>query len=44
MSQDLNSLQGQAVLSVADLTEGIYFCNLKVDGRTVRTEKFIVRK
>lgn len=44
MSQDLNSLQGQAVLSVADLTEGIYFCNLKVDGRTVKTEKFIVRK
>ena len=44
LKQDLNALQGQAVLSVADLTEGIYFCNLKVDGRTVKTEKFIVRK
>ena len=44
LKQDLTSLQGQAVLSVADLTEGIYFCNLKVDGRTVKTEKFIVRK
>jgi len=44
LKQDLTALQGQAVLSVADLTEGIYFCNLKVDGRTVKTEKFIVRK
>ena len=44
LKQDLTDLQGQAVLSVADLTEGIYFCNLKVDGRTVKTEKFIVRK
>lgn len=44
LKQDLDALQGQAVLSVADLTEGIYFCNLKVDGRTVKTEKFIVRK
>jgi hypothetical protein len=44
LKQDLTSLQGQAVLSVADLTEGIYFCNLKVDGRTMKTEKFIVRK
>lgn len=44
LKQDLTNIQGQAVLSVADLTEGIYFCNLKVDGRTVKTEKFIVRK
>ena len=44
LKQDLTGLLGQAVLSVADLTEGIYFCNLKVDGRTVKTEKFIVRK
>ena len=44
LKQDLTALQGQAVLSVADLTEGIYFCNLKVNGRTVKTEKFIVRK
>lgn len=44
LKQDLSALQGQVALSVADLTEGIYFCNLKVDGRTVKTEKFIVRK
>jgi hypothetical protein len=44
LSQQLEALQGQAVLSVADLTEGIYFCNLKVDGRAVRTEKFVVEK
>lgn len=44
MSQQLDALQGQAVLSVSDLTEGIYFCNLKVDGRAVKTEKFVVKK
>ena len=44
LSQQLGALQGQAVLSVADLTEGIYFCNLKVDGRAVKTEKFVVKK
>ena len=44
LKQDLDMLQGQVALSVADLTEGIYFCNLKVNGRTVKTEKFIVRK
>lgn len=44
MNQVLNSVQGQAVLSVSDLTEGIYFCNLKVNGRAVKTEKFVVKK
>lgn len=44
MSQQLDAMQGQAVFSVADLTEGIYFCNLKVDGRAVKTEKFVVKK
>lgn len=44
MNQELSSMQGQAVLSVADLTEGIYFCNLKVNGRAVKTEKFVVKK
>ena len=44
LSQQLDALQGQAVLSVADLTDGIYFCNLKVDGRAVKTEKFVVKK
>lgn len=44
LSQQLDALQGQAAFSVADLTEGIYFCNLKVDGRAVKTEKFVVKK
>ena len=44
LTQELSNLQGQAVLSVADLTDGIYFCNLKVDGCAVRTEKFVVKK
>ena len=44
MRQELNSLQGQLSFSVADLQEGIYFCNLLVNGRTMKTEKFIVKK
>ena len=44
LNQQLGSMQGQAVLSVADLTDGIYFCTLKVDGRAVKTEKFVVKK
>lgn len=35
---------GQVVFSVADLNEGIYFCNLTVNGQAVMTEKFIVKK
>lgn len=44
LSQQLDAIQGQATLSVADLTDGIYFCNLKVNGRAVKTEKFVVKK
>ena len=44
MSQELNGIQGQACISVANLTEGIYFCNLMVNGQAVKTEKFIVKK
>ena len=44
MRQQLNSLQGVAAFSVADLNEGIYFCNLFVNGQSVKTEKFIVKK
>ena len=42
MTQDVEN--GLVVLSVADLNEGIYFCNLKVNGQVVKTEKFIVKK
>ena len=44
MRQPLTTLQGTATLSVADLNEGIYFCNLIVNGQPVKTEKFIVKK
>lgn len=44
MSQQINNLQGAVTFSVADLNEGIYFCNLFVNGQTVKTEKFIVKK
>lgn len=44
MSRQLNSLHGQVSFSVADLNDGIYFCNLYVNGQSVKTEKFVVRK
>ena len=44
MKQELNGMQGQLSFSVADLQEGIYFCNLMVNGVAVKTEKFIVKK
>ena len=44
MRQSLNGLQGQVAFSVAELNEGIYFCNLTVDGQALKTEKFIVKK
>ena len=44
MTQQINSLQGAVTLSVADLNEGIYFCNLFVNGQAVKTEKFVVKK
>ncbi len=44
MRQALNGLQGQVSFSVAELNEGIYFCNLIVDGQALKTEKFVVKK
>ena len=44
LSQKLNSLQGMVTISVVDLNEGIYFCNLVVNGQALKTEKFVVRK
>lgn len=44
LRQELSAMQGQVVISVADLNEGIYFCNLKVNGQAVSTEKFVVKK
>ncbi len=42
--QQVNALQGRLSISVADLNDGIYFCNLFVNGSAVKTEKFIVKK
>ena len=44
LRQELNAMQGQVSFSVAELNEGIYFCNLKVNGQAVSTEKFVVKK
>lgn len=43
-SQHLNGFQGQVSFSVAEFNEGIYFCNLIVNGQAVKTEKFVVKK
>lgn len=42
--QSVNSLQGRVSISVANLNDGIYFCNLFVNGCAVKTEKFVVKK
>lgn len=44
MNQQLSCQQGYVSISVASLNEGIYFCNLIVNGQAMKTEKFIVRK
>lgn len=44
MSEQLNNLQGVVAFSVADLNDGVYFCNLFVNGQAVKTEKFVVKK
>ena len=42
--QSVNSLQGRVSISVANLNDGIYFCNLFVNGCAVKTEKFVIKK
>ncbi len=44
MHQELNAIQGKLSISVADLQDGIYFCNLTRNGQTMRTVKFVVKK
>ena len=44
MSEQLNGTHGQVSFPVSDLNEGIYFCNLTVNGRVMKTEKFVVKK
>lgn len=43
-SQTISGTQGQAIISVDDMQEGMYFCNLIINGNAVKTEKFIVKK
>lgn len=38
-----DAVMGDNVISVSELNEGIYFCNLLVDGKAVSTEKLIVK-
>ena len=44
MNLPINTLQDRLSISVADLNNGIYFCNLFVNGSAVKTEKFVVKK
>lgn len=44
LSQPVNSLHNRLSISVSDLNDGIYFCNLFVNGCAVKTEKFVIKK
>ena len=44
MNLPMNTLQDRLSFSVSDLNDGIYFCNLFVNGCAVKTEKFVVKK
>lgn len=44
LRQELNAIQGKLSISVADLKDGIYFCNLTRNGQTLSTTKFVVKK
>ena len=44
MKQLVNTMQNRLSISVSDLNDGIYFCNLLVNGSAVKMEKFIVKK
>jgi hypothetical protein len=42
LAQALTVAQGEAVLSVASLPEGLYVCRLEVEGRAVLTRKVAI--
>lgn len=42
-SHTLNTAKGQINMSVSDLNAGVYFYSIKVDEKTIRTERVIVR-
>jgi hypothetical protein len=44
MDLPINTLQDRLSFSVSDLNDGIYFCNLFVNGCALKTEKFVVKK
>lgn len=43
-SQTVSGSHGRINIAVDDLQPGIYFCSIKVDNATVKTEKFIVKR
>lgn len=44
LRQELNAIQGKLSISVNDLQDGIYFCNLTRNGQALKTVKFVVKK
>lgn len=44
MRQELNPYGAKLSLSVADLNDGIYFCSVLSEGKTLSTVKFVVKK
>lgn len=43
-SQTVSGAHGRINIAVDDLQPGIYFCSIRVDNNTVKTEKFIVKR
>jgi hypothetical protein len=43
MTQVLSANSGKASINTMDMNDGIYFCSLLVDGKTVESRKMIVR-
>ena len=44
MRSEINALQGKASLNVSDLTEGVYFYSLIVNGQTEKSSKLVIKK
>ena len=43
MARDINGMQGKASINVSDLTDGVYFYSLVVNGKTEKSSKLVVR-
>ena len=44
MRNNIDGISGQASINVSDLTDGVYFYSLIVNGKTEKSSKFVVKK